>query len=109
MADGYEKVPTWEGGVQNSKKSADVNYGRPLVQNTGKRTRSMSEIANSTLHKGCQRPIMMKRVHLRTYHSLYYRLGTMGTKKNIRLHLNCYFFTIRFNKIFSEVLIIVIK
>ena len=40
----------------------------------------MSEIANSTLHKGCQRPIMMKRVHLRTYHSLYYRQGTMGTK-----------------------------
>ena len=40
----------------------------------------MSEIANSTLHKGCQRPIMMKRVHLRTYHSLLYRQGTLGTK-----------------------------
>ena len=38
------------------------------------------KIANSTLHKGCQRPIMMKRVHLRTYHSLLYRQGTLGTK-----------------------------
>ena len=57
----------------------------------------MSEIANSTLHKGCQRPIMMKRVHLRTYHSLYYRLDTMGTKNiQVAFELLCSFDSIQY-------------
>ena len=78
---GLTDVPKMGGGGRGGHDPPPPPSSTPeLVQNTRKRTRSMSEIANSTLHKGCQRPIMMKRVHLRTYHSLYYRHDTLGTK-----------------------------
>ena len=44
----------------------------------------MSKIANS-LHKGCQRPIMMKR--LRTYHSRLYQVQIVGKPVSIILRV----------------------